>query len=407
MSKLAILGGEPAVTEEFPHWPEWGDSERSRLMEVLESGYWGLMSPVIDEWEERFARLQGARYATSTANGTIGLVIALQACGIGPGDEVIVPSYSFMATASAVLWVGAIPVFADIQAETFNLDPESARGLITEKTRAIIPVHIAGCPCDMDALKALAEEHDLVLLEDAAQAHGALWNSKGAGTIGAIGSLSFQSSKNLCAGEGGMLVTDDQELWERCVELKNCGRPPDGAEYEHHTLGTNARMGAFQAAILLAQAERFHEQFTEREKNWSFLRSALAMVPGIDLQERDPRVDCHALHLLILRYNPEGFAGLPRETFMAAMEAEGVPVRPGYRPLHLEKAFLEDTKRILRDRPTLDYTTLDLPVTLKVCNETSVWIRQNALLGDTTIHVEQIAEAVRKISQNAGGLVKA
>jgi dTDP-4-amino-4,6-dideoxygalactose transaminase len=378
-----------------------------RLTEALESGYWGLDSPLIDEWENRFALLQSARYAVSVANGTVSLMIALRARGIGRGDEVIVPSYTFMATAAAVLWIHAIPVFADIDPGTFNLDPASVRASITERTRAIIPVHIAGCPCDMDALRAIAEEHSLVMIEDAAQAHGAVWKGKGAGTIGDIGSFSFQSSKNLPAGEGGMLVTDHKEYWEICTSLKNCGRRPGGAEYEHYTLGSNFRLSAFQAAVLLAQAERFEKQFLEREKNWAYLKSSLAGVPGIELQARDPRVDCHALHLLVLRYDPQGFGGLPRESFMKALEAEGVVCRPGYRPLHKERGFLEDARGILRGLDLPDYANLHLPATEKVCSETSIWIRQNALLGETTIHVEQIAEAIRKVSRHSAELVKA
>ncbi len=406
MSKLALLGGTPACTETFPRWPQWGEEELRRLEEALESGYWGLDSPLIAEWELRFARLQSARYAISVANGTVSLMVALRALGIGRGDEVIVPSYTFMATAAGVLWCHAIPIFADIDPGTFNLDPESARAAITPRTKAIIPVHIAGCPCDMDAFRALADEKGIALIEDAAQAHGAVWNGRGIGAIGDIGSFSFQSSKNLAAGEGGMLVTNRKDLWEICTSLKNCGRRPGGAEYEHHTLGSNLRMSAFQAAVLLAQAERFERQFAEREKNWSYLKSAISDIPGIQLQARDPKVDCHALHLLILRYDPDGFAGLPRSEFLRALEAEGVPCRPGYRPLHLERGFLDDSQVFLKDLSLPDYTNQELPVTEKVCSETSVWLRQNTLLGETTRHVERIAEAIRKISRGAGDLKK-
>jgi dTDP-4-amino-4,6-dideoxygalactose transaminase len=227
------------------------------------------------------------------------------------------------------------------------------------------------------------------------------------GTIGDIGSFSFQSSKNLPAGEGGMLVTSQEDLREMCASLKNCGRKIGQGEYEHYTLGTNMRMTAFQAAILLAQAERFENQFQEREKNWAYLKSALADLPGIELQARDPRVDCHALHLLILRYNPEGFAGMPREKFLKALEAEGAPCRPGYRPLHQERGFLEDAASLLSGLDLPDYANQRLPVTEKVCAETAVWIRQNTLLGETTLHVEEIAEAIRKVSRHAAELAQA
>lgn len=404
MSQLALLGGTPACTEPFPRWPQWGEEEMNRLKQVLESGYWGLDSKITAEWEETFARLQKATYTVSVSNGTVSLMVALRAMGIGRGDEVIVPSYTFMATAAAVLWCHAVPVFADIQADTFNLDPESVRASITPRTKAIIPVHIAGCPCDMDALRALADEKGIALIEDAAQAHGATWKGKGIGTIGEIGSFSFQSSKNLAAGEGGMLVTERKDLWEICTSLKNCGRRPGGAEYEHHTLGSNLRMGAFQSGVLLAQATRFEQQFAEREKNWACLKSALADVPGIQLQGRDSRIDRHALHLLIFRYDPAGFGGLSRTEFMRALEAEGVPCRPGYRPLHQERGFLDDSQTFLKDLCLPDYASQVLPVTEKVCSETSVWLRQNTLLGETTKTVEMIAEAIHKISRGAGDL---
>lgn len=406
MSRLAVLGGDPACTNPFPRWPQWGAREEERLKEALESGYWGLDSVLVSEWEERFARLQGVRHAASVSNGTISLSLALRARGIGRGDEVIVPAYTFMATAAAVLWIQAVPVFADIEPGTFNISPASIRANLNPRTRAVIPVHIAGCPCDMDAIGRIAREHNLALIEDAAQAHGAMWNGRGIGAIGDIGSFSFQSSKNLPAGEGGMLVSDSKEYWEIFTSLKNCGRVPGGAEYEHHTLGTNARMSAFAAAVLLAQAERFEEQFQQRERNWAYLKSALADVPGIALQERDARVDCHALHLLIFRYDPEGFRGLPREEFMRALSAEGVPCRAGYRPLHQERGFLEDAGNFLAGLALPDYASLSLPVTEKVCSETSVWVRHNALLGDTTRHVEEIAQAIRKISRYSGELVK-
>lgn len=402
MENPALLGGEPACRTAFPRWPVWAGEEERRLTEALESGFWGLYSTSIDEWEERFAEIQKARYATSVSNGTISLTVALRAKGVGHGDEVIVPPYTFLATAAAVLWTGAIPVFADIDPGSLNLDPESASSAVTEKTKAIIPVHIAGCPCDMDAFRNLADEHGLALIEDAAQAHGACWNGKGAGTIGDAGSFSFQSSKNLPSGEGGMLVTDDKEMWERCIQTKNCGRPPKGAEFEFETLGTNARISAFQAAVSLAQLEGFEERFQRREKNWTCLSEALREIPGLELQARDPKIDRHALHLLILRYDSEAFSGLPRSRFIEALAAEGVEApHGGYQPIYENPGFLADASDILRGVHVPNYADLSLPNTEKVCKETAVWIRQNALLGETTSIVEEIAEAIRKIHRAA------
>lgn len=407
MKNPAILGGEPALKDPFPRWPTWGPEEESQLIETLRSGYWGLGSSKIEEWEKRFAEIQGASHVTSVANGTVSLMIALRALGVGYGDEVIIPPYTFLATASAVLWVGAIPLFADIDPATFNLSPEAASQAITEKTKAIIPVHIGGLPCDMDAFRKLADERSLGLIEDAAQAHGAKWNGKGAGTLGEIGSFSFQSSKNLSGGEGGMLVCRDEDLLERCIRIKNCGRPSGNYEADFETLGANLRMSAFQAGMLLAQAGRFEQQFKQREKNWACLNEAIKDVPGIELQARDSRVDGHALHLLIFRYDKNEFYGLSREGFLKTFEKEGVEApHGGYQPIYRNPGFRSDVQSYLRGLKTPDYTALNLPNTEKVCAETSVWVRQNALLGETTSLVEGIAEAIRKIHQASERLAR-
>jgi dTDP-4-amino-4,6-dideoxygalactose transaminase len=402
LTQLAILGGEPAIKNPFPRWPTWSPEEESQLIETLRSGYWGLGSGKIEEWENRFAEIQGASHVTSVANGTVSLMVALRALGVGYGDEVIIPPYTFLATASAVLWVGAVPVFADIDPTTFNLCPEAASRAITEKTKAIVPVHIGGLPCDMDAFRKLADERGLGLVEDAAQAHGAKWNGEGAGILGDIGSFSFQSSKNLSGGEGGMLVCRDEELLERCIRIKNCGRPSGKTESNLETLGANLRMSGFQAGILLAQASRFAEQFKQREKNWAFLKEAIEEIPGVELQARDPRVDGHALHLLIFRYDKNEFHGLSREGFLKAFEKEGVEApHGGYQPIYRNPGFRADIGSYLRGLETPDYTALALPNTEKVCAETSIWVRQNSLLGETTSLVEGIAEAIKKIHRSS------
>lgn len=408
MERLAILGGKPAVTEGFEKWPQWGEREKASLIEALDTGFWGIGSSTVEAWEKRFAEIQGVSHCSAVCNGTLSLVVGLRALGIGPGDEVIIPPYTFLATASAVLWVGAIPVFADIQVETHNIDPDSIREHLTSKTKAIIPVHVAGCPADMDAIQEIAQRHELVVIEDAAQAHGATWNGRGAGSIGDLGSFSFQSSKNLPGGEGGMLTTENEALWDFCDRIKNCGRAPKHSAYDHATIGTNARMSAFSAAVLLAQAERFEVQFEQRERNWKALNQALEDIPGVDLQARDPRIGRHALHLLVLRYDSGEFGGLPRETFLKALEAEGIEApHGGYRPIYENPGFLEDARKCLLGQAVPHYEEISLPNTEKVCNKVSVWIRQNALLGETTSRVEQIAEAIRKIRDQAEDLRKA
>jgi dTDP-4-amino-4,6-dideoxygalactose transaminase len=408
MEKLAILGGEPAIKKPFVRWPQWGEREMERLREALDSGYWGLYSKVIQEWECKFAGLQGVRYASSVANGTVSLVASLRALGVGHGDEVIIPPYTFSATAGAVLWTGAIPVFADIDLGSFNLDPDSVREHVTPKTRAIVPVHIAGCPADMTEFRRIAEEHQLGLVEDAAQAIGAVWEGQAIGGIGDYGSFSCQSSKNLPCGEGGMVTTNDPDLWDRFERVKNCGRAPHGSESSYQTIGTNIRMSAFQAAVLLGQTEKFSEEFSQREKNWAHLKESLAEVPGMELQARDPRVEKHALHLLILRYDAEAFGGVPRSLFLEALAAEGVEApHGGYQPIYKDPGFLADIPRFLRNLHVPHYADIHLPNTEKVCSEISVWIRQNALLGETPEQVEGVAQAVKKIHEQASALKSA
>nr|HQH71347.1 DegT/DnrJ/EryC1/StrS family aminotransferase [bacterium] len=267
MAHLAIRGGTPVRTEPFHPWPVYDDRDKQALIRELEAGQWGIGSPSIDAFEKRFAEFCQARYAVACTNGTDAITIALQALGVGAGDEVIIPPYTFMATAVAVLMANAIPVFADIDPGTYNIDPRSAAEKITPRTKAIIPVHIAGNPADMDGVLALAKKHNLRVLEDAAQAHGAAWKGRRVGALGDCGTFSFQSSKNLACGEGGATVTDSEELAEKLRSFTNCGRVRHGLWYEHHEVAGNHRLGGFQAALLLVGLERVEEQMKRREEN--------------------------------------------------------------------------------------------------------------------------------------------
>src|SRR5512133_1359934 len=219
-SSLALFGGPKTRTAPFPSWPIFGAAEEERLLRALRSGKWGkLHGPEVAEFERRFAAMHGARHGIGVVNGTVSLRLALMAAGIRGEDEVIVPSYTFLATATAVVEANAVPVFADIDLATFNLDPAAVAAAITPRTRAIIPVHMGGQPADLERLMALARRHDLTVIEDAAHAHGAICRGRPAGSIGDMGSFSFQSSKNLTCGEGGILITSDDRLAETCRSL--------------------------------------------------------------------------------------------------------------------------------------------------------------------------------------------
>ena len=282
-------------TAPFPSWPVWDERDEQALLAVLRSGTWGAHAGTrVTEFGQRFAAYQQAEHAVCVTNGTAALEVALRAVGVGPLDEVIIPPYTFVATATAVLAIGAIPVFCDILPDTYLIDAADAERRITPRTRAIVAVHIAGQPADLDAVGDVARRHGLKVVEDAAQAHGAAWRGRRVGAIGDAGSFSFQSSKNLNAGEGGIILTDDREVAERAWSLANVGRIPDGAWYQHEGMGFNLRLTEFQGALLLSQLERLPEQFERRERNARFLdrgavRDPRDHAPGAGRARHRPR----------------------------------------------------------------------------------------------------------------------
>ncbi len=398
--RLAIDGGEPVRQRPFPAWPVWDEREERALLDVLRSGRWGeIDGTAVERFQTRFAALQDARHCVVVANGTAALRVAFRALGVGIGDEVIVPPYTFIATASAALEVGAIPIFADIDPDTYLLDPAAAEAAITPRTRAIVPVHVAGCPADMDALGEVAARHGLYLLEDAAQAHGAAWRGQGVGALGNLGTFSFQASKNLNAGEGGALVTNDDDLAELIWSLHNVGRVRDGAWYRHEILAGNERLTEFQAALLLAQLERLPEQMARREAAATYLDRELAAIEGIRPLRRDPRVTAHAHHLYILRYDAAAFGGLKRDQLVRALKAEGIPCSTGYTPLSDSPAIRREVEHLLallgrRDRAP----AVVIPNAERACRE-AIWLPQYVLLGDEE-DMADIVAAVRKIQQH-------
>jgi len=404
MSKLAIDGGERVRTKSFPAWPVWDESELNALREVLESGAWGIGGRKVPEFEEKFASYVGARYGICVTSGTTALEVALRSAGVGFGDEVIVPPYTFMATASSVLVVNAIPVFTDIDPETYNLDPDEMEKAITERTKAVIPVHIGGCPADMDRIMDIAKKHDLTVIEDCAQAHSAEWRGHKVGSIGDMGCFSFQSSKNLCAGEGGIITTNNRELADKCWSYHNCGRVREGGWYEHPILGVNLRMSEWQATILIAQMERLDEQTKIRNRNGIYLTEKLREIEGIKPLKRDERVTTHAYHLYIFRYDASKFGDAPRSRFLQALSAEGIPCSSGYSPLYREdfiKAPFREGAFVSYGhyKGKVDYSKVYCPVTEKACKEEGVWLFQSMLLGDKE-DMDNIVEAIRKIKGN-------
>ncbi len=404
MSQLAIKGGPPLRTEPFPSWPVWDAADEQALLAVLRSGVWGISddpdSPV-HQFEREFARAHDAKFGQTVFNGTAALQTALMAVGIDYDDEVIVPPYTFLATASACLMVGAIPVFVDIDPGTYNLDPARVEAAITPRTRAIIPVHIGGCPADMDRILEMAHRRGLTVIEDACQAHGAAWNGRRVGAIADLGCFSFQSSKNLNAGEGGMILTDRQDLADRCWSVHNCGRVREGAWYQHDVLGGNLRMTQWQAGLLLAQMRNFEAQARTREENGLYLSERLAEIGGFEPQRRDPQVTQHGYHLFISRYDRAAFHDTPRDLFLAALQAEGIPCAPGYKPLYRMNAIRDGIARLKRyiAGSASDEALPDCPVTERACSEEGVWFGQSMLLG-TKKDMDDIAEAILKVKHH-------
>ncbi|MDA8354674.1 MAG: DegT/DnrJ/EryC1/StrS family aminotransferase [Firmicutes bacterium] len=396
MEKLAIHGGNPIRTQPFPQWPVWGKEEEALLQEVVHSGKWGGSGRIrtpggrskLELLEARFAALQQARYAISTVNGTLAITVALKAAGVQAGDEVIMPAYTFIATASAALLFGAIPVFADVEEETLQIDPEQVEALITPRTKAILPVHLGGAAADMTRLKAIAAKHQLRLIEDAAQAVGTCWEGTGVGAIGDLGTFSFQSGKNLTAGEGGMILTDDEELAGLAWSYANVGRVRQGAWYQHERIGWNLRMTEWQAAVLLAQMDRLKEQLATRERNAQLLNRLLGKIPGVKLVKSDPRVTRHARHLYLFRISA---TRAKKEELLQAVQAEGIPLSPGYVTLNCHREVL----RSIRDWTGKERTDA-CPVAERMAEREAFWLGQAALLADEEAMLD-IARAVEKV----------
>lgn len=366
-------------------------------MRALRSGKWGrLHGSEVARFEERFARMHGCRHGIAVVNGTVSLRLALLAAGIEAGDEVVIPPYTFFSTASAVIEANAVPVFADVDLETFNLDPAALATAITPRTRAVIPVHFAGQPADMVAIRRVADARGLVVIEDAAHAHGAALQSGPAGALGHMASFSFQSSKNLTSGEGGILTTNDDALAAGCFSRHNCGRVPEGVWYEHHVISGNYRLGELQGALLNAQLDRLESQTRCRDENGQYLARRLADIPGVRPQRRLPDCTRHSYHLFMLRIEPRAF-GASRDQVAAALRAEGIPCSPGYGyPLYRQPMFRNQAfgPYLVGIKP--DYSGVTCPNSERLCREEALWLEQSIFLG-TRADMEDIADAFEKV----------
>jgi len=406
MAKLAVNGGTPVRNSEFPAWPIYDNRERELLLEVLESRKWGRIGAnKNEEFEKLLAEFQHTKYATTVCNGTIALRIALFAAGIGPGDEVIVPSYTFVATATSVIEANAVPVMADIELDTFNIDADSIESLITERTKAIIPVHFGGAPVNMDKILQIAKKYKLVVIEDAAQAQGSEWNGRRVGSIGDMGTFSFQLSKNMTAGEGGAIVTNNEKFSETIKRFHNCGRKPGYPWYLHFEISGNYRLSEFQAAILLAQLEREEENINKRTESSKYLNQLLETVKGVDAVVYPDNIKS-SYYLYILKYDKKEFDGLPKEKFVEAMNSEGIPILAGYpfplykQPIFKDKKFWKSGCPIVCDyyAKEVNYEQVYHPGAEKAC-DIGLWLPNNVMHGEKN-DIDDIMTAINKIKQN-------
>jgi len=396
MSKLAVRGGKRECVVRWPTWPVSGAPERRALLGVLESGKWWYGENV-RAFEKAFASFQKAAHGVTCTSGTAGLEISLGALGVGPGDDVIVPAYTFIATASAVVRAGARVVFADVLAGNLCIDPADVERKLTARTRAVVPVHFGGNICDMDRLNAIAGKRGLVVIEDACHAWGSFWKGTGAGALGTCGAFSFQVSKNITAGEGGIVLANDAGIAEKCRAFTNCGRREGALWYKHFTPATNARMTEFQAAILLQQLKRLAAQTRAREASAQVLDAGLGGIPGIVPQKTDPRMTGRSYHLYAFRLDLERL-GISRERFLQALSAEGVPSMAGYGiPVYGNPVFTgHDGGAGIR------HGGAPCPESEKVARDTC-WIAQSVLLaGKPAMHA--IVRAAAKVVENLSEL---
>jgi dTDP-4-amino-4,6-dideoxygalactose transaminase len=410
----ALLGGAPAHSGIFPPWPVFDAQEEKALLETLGSRKWlRVVGDRVNRFEREYAAAIGTKGCVATCNGTSALLLTLKALGVGPGDEVLAPPYTFVATINAVLALYALPVFVDTDRETAQMDARKIEAAITDRTAAILPVHLGGSPCDMDAILEIGKRRGLPVIEDACQAHFGEWRKRRLGSLGRAGCFSFQGTKNMACGEGGAVVSNDEALIEKCFALHSHGRTRtiSGYNFQYQMAGANLRMDEFHAALASVQLTRVEQQAQKRERNAAYLTELLRGIPGVEPARMYEGCTRNAWHLYIFRYKPEAFAGMPRARFLRALSAERIPAGGGYAPLNQER-FLTATLASRDFQSIYSKQRLEqwkernhCPENEKLCGE-AVWLTQRVLLGEKS-DIEKVAAGIRKVHANAARLAKA
>jgi dTDP-4-amino-4,6-dideoxygalactose transaminase len=397
-----------AATRAATEWPRWDEREEQALLDVLRSGKWGRGNGTkVKEFETVFAERMRAKYCIATASGTTALLSAIGALNVGPGDEVILPPYTFVATFNVITASFALPVFADVDAASFQIDPSKLEAAITPATRLLLPVHIGGSTCELDAIADISKRRHVPLIEDACQAPGAEWRGQPVGTKGIGGCFSFQASKNLTSGEGGAVVTNDEAFAHQVYNFHTPGTPKSGRSWGR---AANYRLTEFQAALLLAQYSRFNAQQDYRNANAEHLSAMLQKIPGIAPAKLASGNNRSAWHLYMFRYDATKFSGLSRAKFLQELAKAGIGASSGYASLntsahvqalaanpHYQRIYGKDTmaKWVERNR---------CPVNDRVIEE-AVWLGQTKLL-DSRSAMEQVAETIAGIQKRSGDLAR-
>ena len=408
MGKLAITGGEPLRKKPFDPWPASTEKEREGLEEVLTNHNWGgqpFPGKHGDAFGKKFAAFHTAKYGQCVNTGTVAIQAALKGIDIRPGDEVLVPAYTWEGTVGPVLLVNAVPVFVDVDPDTYCMDAKLIEQAITPKTRAILPVHLGMRFADLDVILPIAARHNLKVIEDCAHAHGGMWRDKGAGSMGDLGAFSFQSTKLITSGEGGVVITNNLEYFERVQSYINAGRASVTDKFHHRLIGFNYRMGEFQAAVLEAQLERLPEQAKVRQANMEHFESRLRNTRGIGLLKPEPRITRLAPYGYVMKYFSEQVNGIPRAAFVAALQVEGIPCDGlFYEPVYMSSLFPLDPT----DWPALSWgrpKPLDLrkmykcPEAERAAYHEAVWFSHHLFLGGKE-NVDSIADAIFKVLEN-------
>ncbi len=408
MGKLAITGGPPLRKERFTQWPQGRSGESSRLEDVLASSLWGgqpFPGKYSVEFAKSFAKVHTVKYAQCVSTGTVAIQAALKAIDIQPGDEVIAPAYTWEGTVGPVLLLNAVPVFVDVDPDTYCLDAKLIERAITPKTRALLPVHLGMRFADMDEILRIAAKHKLKVIEDCAHAHGGAWKGKGAGSMGDLGTFSFQSSKLITSGEGGAVITNNLEYMEKVQSYINAGRASVTDQFHHRIVGFNYRLGEFQAAVLCAQLERLPELGKIREENMKYLEARLQNISAIGFLKPDPRITGLAPYGYIIKYLGERQTGIPRAAFVGALQLEGIPCDGlFYEPVYKSSLFPVDPRDFPalswgRDKPLDLRSMYSCPESERAAYHEAVWFMHQLFLGNRK-DIDAIADGIQKVLEN-------